>query len=91
MKRKILYKSLLPIIIAFLSMGVFGQTSDHPPQPMMNQVGTQSVPGEECADDGDSTTPPPGLCLPINDYIFPFIIVGIILGAYKTKMISVNN
>ncbi|GHA46875.1 hypothetical protein GCM10007103_29920 [Salinimicrobium marinum] len=45
-----------------------------------------------CGDLDDSGTDPvvpPGLCMPINDYLIPLLIAGILLGAYKVHRIEV--
>lgn len=65
-----------------------GQFIQHPPEPMASDMDSQQVPGQDCADDYEGTTPPPGLCMPINDYIIPLLIAGIFLGAYQVQRIE---
>ncbi len=65
-----------------------GQFTQHPPEPRADDMNSYNVPGDECADDYDSTTPPPGLCMPINDYLIPLLIAGVLLGAYKVHRIE---
>lgn len=39
-------------------------------------------------DQGQGVPPPVGLCLPINDYLLPLLISGILLGAFKVRRIQ---
>ena len=54
-------------------------TGAHPPEPMS----ARDVPGSECAGESNGSGPsvPVGLCLPINNYLFPLLISGVALGA----------
>lgn len=61
------------------SMICYAQTQ-HPPEPRMQDLGNPDPCGQE---DGGGTTPPVGLCLPVDDYIYPFLVMAIIFGAYK--------
>lgn len=45
----------------------------------------REVPGSDCVKDSNGSGPsiPVGLCLPINDYLFPLFISGVALGAWS--------
>jgi len=82
-------KKILYIFLAVsLSMGVYGYPVQEPPQP-----GTKSHNGaagpNPCGrpDRGQGVPPPVGLCIPINDYLLPLLIMGIVLGAWKVRPI----
>lgn len=62
----------------FLSMEVAGQT---PPQPMMTHEDGHT----DCADDGGGTSPPLGLCLPIDGYVWYLVIGGALYGMYMSR------
>lgn len=74
-------KFLLLFVFLICSLGISNTTD--PPEPTYSSTNTELSP---CgADDGGSQPPPPGLCLPINDYLVPMLVGGILLGAYKMK------
>ncbi|MUP45075.1 hypothetical protein E0K83_04870 [Gramella sp. BOM4] len=70
------------LTIAFSSVG-FSQDKENPPQP-----GTKSHDGPPC-DPGTggvgTNPPPPGLCLPIDDYLYLLMGVGAMYGCYKLR------
>ena len=71
----------LTVVLCLFSL--FGHAQTHPPEPRMNQD-PGSGPGTPCDQpDGTGTQPPVGLCLPIDDYIYPFLVLAILYGAYK--------
>ena len=87
MWNKIKYIFLFAAFCCF-SLGIYGQDKNNPPEP-----GTKSHTTTECGEgDGGVTSPPPpvGLCLPINDYLVPLLIAGILLGAYKLRNIETS-
>lgn len=89
MQGKIRLRFLLSIIVVLLSMFSYGQYAQHPPEPRMMDMGTNDfTPCEEYDPSDPSQVPPPGLCMPINDYIIPFLLVGIIYGTYKIQRIE---
>lgn len=76
------------VLIALFCCSGFELTGQiHPPEPMAEH---SAVPGEECAGDGTGGTiaPPPGLCLPIDDYAIPFLFAALLYGAYRVKKIN---
>lgn len=84
MKRKLLYIFLL----VTMNMGMYSFPVQDPPEP---QTKSHEIPGRgPCgrADQGQGVPPPVGLCLPINDYLLPLLICGILLGAYKIKRLQ---
>lgn len=72
-----------------LSLGVYAypiQKDDPPPPTQKSHNGGGPNP---CGrpDQGRGVPPTVGLCLPINDYLLPLLITGILLGAYKVRHI----
>ena len=70
-----------------LHLNVFAQEI-YPPEPMASEDSTvdDSPCGSGTGGDGSTGVPPPvGLCLPINDYLLPLLVVGIFLGAWKVS------
>lgn len=79
---------LLIFFFCCFSFGALGQI--HPPEPMADD-GLTSVPGEECAEyegGGTGTPPPPGLCLPVDDYLMPFLFLALLYGAFHVKKMT---
>lgn len=85
------------IAVAFLcfSFGMYShslQTTPPPPQkghsddPRKGPCGHGNGGGN-----GPNIPPPVGLCLPINDYLLPLFIAGIVFGAYKIRSIENPN
>lgn len=78
---------VLTTAFCLFSLTGFSQFSQHPPEPMAQDAGDDWRP---CGEDGegDQNTPPPGLCMPIDDHIFPLMVLGLIFGAYKMYKIG---
>ena len=74
-----------------LSLGMSSQEfQNHPPQPQSQNAQAPDLPcgrgyaGKPYGGGGQGNIPPPvGLCLPINEYLLPLLVVGIFLGGYK--------
>lgn len=78
---------ILAVILVFLCFGVYSQITQGPPQPNTSTQQTDPRKGP-CGQlskptMGNPPPPPPGLCLPINDYLIPLLLVGIAFGTYK--------
>ena len=75
---------VLSIVLILLSMNSFGQEV-YPPPPDDAYMTHETNPctGDPLEHDPTVLTPPPGLCLPINDYIYPLLVLGILYGAYR--------
>ncbi len=59
-------------------------TSEFPPEPVMAVQDTTNGPcGSGDGGNPGGISPPVGLCMPINDYIFPLFLSGIGLGAFS--------
>jgi len=72
---------VLTAAFCLFSLTGFSQFTEHPPEPM-----SDGGDWEGCGEDGlPSTDPsaPPGLCLPIDDYVIPLLVVGMIIGGFK--------
>lgn len=76
-------------LVATFSWGVYAIPIQNPPEPQTKSHENNGVRGP-CGrpDRGRGVPPPVGLCLPINDYLLPLLISGILLGAYKVRKIS---
>ncbi|WP_081208247.1 hypothetical protein [Salegentibacter sediminis] len=79
------YGIIFSAFLLFFSLEVFTQTS--PPQPQMSQ---NKGHGPPCAPKGDGSDgfpnpPPPGLCLPIDDYIPYLLVGGMLIGLIYTS------
>lgn len=57
----------------------------NPPEPMAQD--RKSPPCDPGIDeqDGDGVPPPVGLCLPIDDYVYLLMGVGVMYGCYKLR------
>lgn len=84
MELKVKHIFLTAVLCLFSFMGHPQDT--HPPEPMMQDGGGGLDP---CGQpDGGGTQPPVGLCLPVDDYIYPFLVLAILFGAYKIHSIE---
>ena len=78
---------VLTAAFCLFSLIAYSQISEHPTEPMAQDLGDDWRPcGDDREDDGN--TPPPGLCMPIDDYIFPLLVLGLIFGAYKVHKLQ---
>ena len=75
-------------LVATFSLGVYDIPVQDPPEPQTksHDNGVRGPCGRP--DQGQGVPPPVGLCLPINDYLLPLLISGILLGAYKVRNVS---
>lgn len=89
-KKQLIYILFISFLLIFPAGISLAQT--HPPEPMSstNELASPCDPdgGGLENEDGTPITPPPGLCMPINDYIYPLLVLGVIYGIYKTRAIS---
>ena len=74
---------VLIFLLVFFAKPAFAMSTD-PPEPTAYADGPTTVP---CSEQTDTTTtggvsPPPGLCLPINDYLVPLFFAGLCLGSF---------
>ena len=77
---------LLLVILFYIHQDLSGQVGgDHPPQPMMTTQDESTLSPCGSGDGGQTggIPPPPGLCLPINDYLLPLFASGVGLGAFS--------
>lgn len=82
------YGIIISVFLLFFSLEVFTQTA--PPEPQMSHGKGQGPP---CAPKGDGdggfpNPPPPGLCLPIDDYIPYLLVGGILIGLIYTGKLA---
>ena len=89
--RKLIKFYILIILFTGSPYGLSAGNLQDPPPPMM-QTTDDSGTGSDCGetvDPGDgSPPPPPGLCLPINDYLLPLFLAGVALGAFQLARLN---
>ena len=74
---------VLILLLAGSTYGLFAQIGrNNPPPPAAVEHGrdVDVLCGKRPANPGQGIPPPVGLCLPINDYLLPLLISGILLG-----------
>lgn len=75
--------------LIFSAIDIVVAQNPPPPDYYATEQGPITVP---CADGNDGTgggvSPPPGLCLPINDYLLPLFVAGLVVGAYSMVRIE---
>jgi hypothetical protein len=94
MREKLTYLFIGLAIVCF-SFTIYGKSQDQNPPPP-SAVGAEHGNGngnKPCGKgngggNGPNIPPPVGLCLPINDYILPLFIAGILFGAYKINALE---
>ncbi|MDX1762459.1 MAG: hypothetical protein R3218_09920 [Christiangramia sp.] len=80
---------VLIIAIAGVSFGTYSQITPPPPQAQSQGNGRGPCGQLTSENPGGPRIPPPvGLCLPINDYLLPLLLVGIAFGGYKVWRIE---
>lgn len=61
----------------------------NPPEPNKQHGDRRGPPCDKFDDDGpgqgQGVPPPPGLCLPIDDYVYVLMAVGVMYGCYKLR------
>lgn len=80
------YGIIFSVFLLLFSLEVFTQTG--PPEPQAKNGKSHS--GPPCAPKGNGSNgfpnpPPPGLCLPIDDYIPYLLVGGMLIGLYYTS------
>jgi len=85
MELKVKHRILTAVLCLFSLSSNSQDLSQHPPEPRMDHGGPHP-----CGPDGGGTTPPVGLCLPVDDYIYPFLILAILYGSYKIKRLEAS-
>ena len=83
MEKKAFFYIFLIVFLGMQLPGVAQYNSAHPPEPIL--ASGNDVPGSDCVGESNGSGPsvPVGLCLPINDYLFPLLISGVALGAFS--------
>ena len=79
---------VLTAVFCLFSLPAISQFTEHPPEPMAS---TEDGGWEGCGEDGEPGTDPsvpPGLCMPIDDYVIPLLLVGMIFGAYRVHKLN---
>ena len=79
-------------LIFSLFLGVTATSyAQGPPEPNKQQSGRRGPPcdpgrpGGDVDNPGQGVPPPPGLCLPIDDYVYLLMAVGVMYGCYKVR------
>lgn len=74
-------------LILTLFIGVMGNSyaqDDPPPPTEKRHISPPCDPGDGDGG-GDGVPPPVGLCLPIDDYVYILMAVGVMYGCYKLR------
>ena len=79
---------LLFFAFCFVMEHVLAQEIYPPPPDDVYMTHETGPCGDELEHDTTNELPPPGLCMPINDYLIPLLIAGILLGSYKIYRIE---
>ena len=80
---------ILIFAVTGMSFAIEAQVGqNNPPPPIQNQSqgngrGPCGQLPEPANGNGPRIPPPVGLCLPINDYLLPLLLIGIVFGGYK--------
>ena len=94
MRDRVKYIFIALALVCF-SFGLYAQGRENPPQPQKQSQGNGKGPCGKVNPGGNGNSPnippPVGLCLPINDYLLPLFISGIIIGAYKIRSLEKLN
>lgn len=87
-------RTLLLIIALFLGIAVSAYAQMNPPEPSAQDSGRRGPPcdpgngngnGPGGNGNGNGVPPPVGLCLPIDDYVYLLMGVGVMYGCYKLR------
>ena len=91
MKDKVKY-FLIAVAFVCFSFGMYSHSLQNTPPPPKKGHSNDPRKGpcghREGTLGGPNIPPPVGLCLPINDYLLPLFIAGIVFGAYKIRSIE---
>lgn len=81
--RKLVKYHLLIILFTGYSYGFSAPVYQEPPAPTSSEVNDCGETVEDPEGAPGTPPPPPGLCLPINDYLLPLFLSGVALGAFQ--------
>ena len=84
------FKCILLILTLFLGVTFTSYAQKGPPEPNKQSArrGPPCDPGNGNGGGnggGNGVPPPPGLCLPIDDYVYILMAVGVMYGCYKLR------
>lgn len=69
-----------------LTMVSYSQSKEPPTPGAKRHIGGPPCdPGNNGNGTGSGVPPPPGLCLPIDDYVYLLMAVGVMYGCYKMR------
>lgn len=81
----------LVLIFSFgTSVASFSQKVPPPPDQKSHGGGPPCDPGFRDVTGGPGVPPPPGLCLPIDDYVYLLMAVGVMYGCYKMRNLELG-
>jgi len=78
---------LIFALLLGVSVTSYGQEKEGPPSP--TEKSHTDPPCDPGNSDGDGVPPPVGLCLPIDDYVYVLMAVGLMYGCYKIRDFNV--
>ncbi|APG60768.1 hypothetical protein [Christiangramia salexigens] len=76
---------ILSVVIMVLGVSLASQAQDLPEPKLGDTVKSHEGPPCDDGSGGTGTPPPPGLCLPIDDYVYILMAVGVMYGCYKLR------
>jgi hypothetical protein len=76
-------KLQLLILLFVITCGAKIFAATDPPPPTSSDSPHPVPCSSENEGSGGGVSPPPGLCLPINDYLVPLFIAGVVFGSIK--------
>ena len=94
-------RTLLLIISLFFGVAVTAYSQMNPPEPQAQDSGRRGPPCDPRGNgngggnnaggngNGQGVPPPVGLCLPIDDYVYLLMGVGVMYGCYKLRNFEV--
>ncbi len=84
-------RCILLVLTLFLGVSVtsYAQKVVPPPPTDKRHKGPPCDPGIDPDETGPGVPPPPGLCLPIDDYVYLLMAVGVMYGCYKLRKFEI--
>ncbi len=75
-----------------MSLTSFAQKEPPPPQTRNHRGGPPCIPQAEGNPNPGrpGVPPPPGLCLPIDDYVYLLMAIGVMYGCYKLRDVELT-
>lgn len=83
------YRHIFFVLVFSLGMAFSGYAQQPPPPNSKAPGGPPCDPGSVSGNPNrPGIPPPPGLCLPIDDYVYLLMAVGVMYGCYKMRKLD---